>query len=223
MSFKIVNRYEEGDAYTFPLESGGFGACIVTRFEPDRRYGSKLVMLAGFGTQFSSMPSLDDVSNFRLTDVVCYSMYRDRRLVDGTWTRLGIMPRYSRQRWPLPLWRSYLLGGVVEYDSDQLSESDTLALPGEIEPHEYPMFLRGRGCGTEDGMPCHLDRIFKNPDHFQRDRITPRKIRFWADYRERLRAAGRYPPSIINRASPKRPIKRIPSANKAELPSRAKK
>jgi len=223
VSFKIVNRYEEGDAYTFPLESGGFGACIVTRFEPDRRYGSKLVMLAGFGTQFTSAPLLDELSRLRLTDVVCYSMYRDRRLVDGTWTRLGLMPRYSRQRWPLPLWRSYLLGGVVEYDSDQLAQSTTLAFPGEIEPHEMTMFLLGRGCGTEDGMPCHLDLILNKPDHFQRDRITPRKIRFWADYRERLRAAGRYPPSMIRRPSPKNPIKRIPSESIAKPRSRSKK
>lgn len=225
MAFKTVNRYEEGDAYSFPLDTGGYGAGVVTRFEPAPRYGSKLVMLAGFHKQFDVAPVLSDLKAFRLVDVVRYGMYRDRRLVDGTWTRLGTQPGYSRKTWPLPLWRSYLLGGVLELDSDHLAQTPSLALAGEIDPSEISMFLLHRGCGTEDGLPAHLELIFQNPNHFQRDRITPKLIHFWEEYRERLRAAGRYPVETMRRPSPRKLLPRVagPKETKAKPASRKKK
>jgi hypothetical protein len=175
MGTRIVNRYNEGDLYSFPLQSGGYGVGFVWRVEYGPRYGSRLVLLAGFGRRFAREPSLAMIASEKLaeTDIWCCSLYRDTRLLDGTWDRLGILPGYGRDAWPLPLWWCNLTGAIIEFEVESIAESPPLASQGDYSRTEQTMFLSFRGYGTADGLPGHLDLVINNPSHFQRDVITP--------------------------------------------------
>lgn len=206
--------------YTFPLAGGGYGACVVLRFNRDRRYGDRFCVLAGFRRRFPAPPSIGDLEGLTILDACNVSMYFDHRLMDGTWTRLGKMPGYDRHAWPLPLWRGYLTGHVIELDDEYLDVSPALVPWGTLPPDEYESLLLHTGCGTEDGMPGHLDDILDEPEHIFGHAITPQKIAIWEGIRARLRASGKYPPPVPGRAKKAKKVKTTRKAKSRKAPPR---
>jgi len=197
MGVKIVNRYQEGDAYGFPLSGGGFGVAVVMRFSGGpSALGNRFCVLALLRKRFLSMPDLASLNGYGLLDVCQCSMFWDKRLVDGTFVRLGTMPGYSRESWPLPIWVSNITGHVVELDSEYLEQSPPLVPWGTLPDVESHHLLLHMGCGHWDGPPSFLELILTNPNHIQAHTITPEKIETWKRIRERLRAQGTYPPPI---------------------------
>lgn len=197
MSIKIINRYQEGDAYGFPLSGGGFGVAVLMRFSGGpSALGNRFCVVALIRKRFSSMPNLESLHGYGLLDVCQCSMFWDRRFVDGTFVRLGTMPGYSRETWPLPIWVSNLTGHVIELDSGYLETSPSLVPWGTLPEAELRDVLLDMGCGHWDGPPSFLELILTNPNHIQAHTITPEKIETWKRIRERLRAQGTYPPPI---------------------------
>jgi len=218
MGIKIINRYQEGDAYGFALSGGGFGVAVVMRFSGGpSALGNRLCVLALLRERFSSMPDLASLNSYGLLDVCQCKMFDDKRLVDGTWTRLGTMPGYSRETWPLPIWVSNLTGHVIELDSGYLEVSPPLVRWGSLPEVEGRDLLLHTGCGHWDGPPTHLELVLANPNHLQAHTITPEKIETWERIRERLRAQGTYPPPIPKPwRAPKRKKKVAKRATKAK-------
>jgi len=218
MSIKIINRYQEGDAYGFPLSGGGFGVAVLMRFSGGpSALGNRLCVLALLRERFSSMPDLASLNSYGLLDVCQCSMFDDKRLVDGTWTRLGTMPGYSRETWPLPLWKFTLLRHVIELDSPYLEAWPPVAHLDSLSVKEQSSLLLHMGCGHWDGPPTHLELVLANPNHIQAHTITPEKIQTWERIRARLRAQGTYPPPIPKPwRAPKRKKKVAKRAAKAK-------
>ena len=197
MSIKIINRYQEGDAYGFPLSGGGFGVAVLMRFSGGpSALGNRLCVLALLRERFSSMPDLASLNSYGLLDVCQCSMFDDKRLVDGTFVRLGTMPGYSRETWPLPIWQCNITKHIIEFDSPYIDSSPSLVPWGTLPEAELRDVLLDMGCGHWDGPPTHLELVLANPNHIQAHTITPEKIETWKRIRERLRAQGTYPPPI---------------------------
>ncbi len=92
----------EGCWHAVPL-THGFAAGLVVRGERGR------FAIVSFADQlFGAAPTLERCSTFGPRDVVYSSRVDVEGIREGTWARIGQHPDWSRARWPVPVFATYL-------------------------------------------------------------------------------------------------------------------
>lgn len=181
-------KITEGDAFEFPLESGGLAAGVVLRIEPSTARLRKFMYLASFGTRLDRPWRPDDLSARDITSCVVFGLYYDaRHLVDGRWRRIGPMPGYSRESWPLPLVSYEILNRIVRLDFDRSSAYENWKVLRQEVPERWRKYiLFDRGCGGWDGIEYHTDWAIADPTSRFASKVTPEHLVAWRECLEWL-------------------------------------
>jgi hypothetical protein len=186
MGIKIVNRYTPGDVYTFEMEDGRWGAGMPWLHDPRKRYGANFCLMAGFRIRKPVPVTMSDLEGISIRDICTTGVYKERRLVDGTWTRIGPLPGFSIETWPLPVFHENMLtGAVLEVDLSNRSGFGKVLVPrGALSEQELRLVIRTFVIGFEDGLPGTIHDVLKNQRHWRACRITDECVAFWAKLRE---------------------------------------
>lgn len=135
----------EGDLIAFPAVGGGFGVGLVARVTKGR--GVQEVAWFTLDKWYPNRPTLQDLGDINQSMSLRFYRVNTWECRYGTWSPLGAMPDYNRDRWVIPPqlvytgiempsgdpWMPNRLGKIVPGDL----ESDDLALrayPGPYDP-----------------------------------------------------------------------------------------
>lgn len=128
----------EGDAYGVPLPSGGYATVVVARVAP--KGGVTLGYF--FGPRAPSVPDIGSLDGLRPDVATLVHQFGDLGIVDGSWPRIGRIPRWDRRTWPMPAFkrREPLSGRLwrVEYGDDDPNSNPRESPIGETEAALLP-------------------------------------------------------------------------------------
>jgi hypothetical protein len=119
-------NYQTGDWFGIPLRTKGFGLGLVAR---DKR-GQCLGYF--FGPLRLSMPSLVDCAGLTSADAEFVQRFSDYHIRVGYWPKLGMLPGWNKEDWPMPVFASTLLGYfAAHYPDDDPSVDPNLVASTE--------------------------------------------------------------------------------------------
>lgn len=127
-------RYGEGDWFSVPLRSGGFGIGLIARAS-----SSGILLGYFFGVKTSELPTKDDCVGLSSTDASLVARFGDLGLKRGVWLLIGRDTDWDREKWPVPVFIRYeqLSGRTfhVFYDDvdPQLLIGEQQVPPGSLE------------------------------------------------------------------------------------------
>ena len=95
----VVDRtpYNEGDVFAVPLRDGGYAPGVIARAD-----GKGVVVGYFFAKRFQSVPPISALGDLSPLDHVLVQRFGDIGLIQGTWPRLGALPEWRRESWPIP-------------------------------------------------------------------------------------------------------------------------
>lgn len=169
--------YELGDLFAVPLRGGGFGVAIVVRWLSDKRRGAKAVDVFGFGKLYEQHPSLREVAHLTIFDAVHHITCGDRAMSTGRWPRIGQLPRFRLEDWPVPPHCSGDRMDVpISEDEDGSENVSSLKYIAPHERHHFPQFI---ALGDSAYLEVMLDHIIRVDNADRRLRVTPESVRIW--------------------------------------------
>lgn len=93
-------NYGEGDWFTVPLRTGGFGLGVVARASP-----SGILLGYFFGPRNQAQPTRDSYAGLTPKDAVLVARFGDLGLKQGEWLVIGGDADWDREKWPVPVFR----------------------------------------------------------------------------------------------------------------------
>lgn len=110
-------KYGEGDWFSVPLRTGGFGLGLVARAS-----SSGILLGYFFGVRSSEQPSSEDCVGLTQADAILVARFGDLGLKQGDWRVIGPAREWERRKWPVPIFmRAEQLSGrtyEVFYDDN---------------------------------------------------------------------------------------------------------
>lgn len=113
--------YKEGDWFSVPLNTGGYGLGIVARSN-----GKGIVLGYFFGPKRENSTVERNTLDLMPSDAIMIIQFGDLGLIRGEWQVISHSPTFSRDKWPLPSFaRIDVISNKVrriDYDEDTLYE-----------------------------------------------------------------------------------------------------
>jgi hypothetical protein len=103
-------RYGEGDCFAVPLPDGGYALALVARAAPKGR------VLFGyfFGPRFPTIPDETQLKGLAAKQAILKARFGDLGIFRGDWPKLGAIPAWRPDLWPMPSFhRRVPLGGDI--------------------------------------------------------------------------------------------------------------
>jgi len=146
-------NYQAGDWFAVPLRTKGFGIGLVARTKRGRCLGYF------FGPLRLSTPSLNDCIALMAKDAQFVKRFGDYHIRIGCWTKLGMLPGWNKDEWPMPVFASTVWGNTAHYPDEDPSADPRLARATDEELQSLPKdSLAGSGA-VEIALTIALDSL----------------------------------------------------------------
>jgi Immunity protein 26 len=126
-------NYQMGDWFAIPLRTKGFGLGLVARAKRGRCLGYF------FGPLHLSLPSLRDCAGLTAKGAKFVERFSDYHIRVEYWPKLGVLPGWNKDDWPMPVFASMLLGYfTAHYPDDDPAVDPNLVRSTEEELQGLP-------------------------------------------------------------------------------------
>jgi hypothetical protein len=102
--------YREGDCFAVPLPDGGYALALVARAAPT----GGVLFGYFFGPRFPTIPREIQLKGLAAEQAILKARFGDLGIFRGDWPKLGTIPAWRRDLWPMPSFhRRVPLGGEI--------------------------------------------------------------------------------------------------------------
>ena len=110
---KALPSGHPGTWFAVPLPKGGFGLCLVARWQKRRTHSKLFVYI--FSPKFEAVEDLNRPIKHRPNERVAFTFTFDDQIKNGRWPIVDCIDEFRKEEWPLPPLKSGPIGGGPDY------------------------------------------------------------------------------------------------------------